>query len=140
MCPSREPPPRNYRRRSLGVAICLAPLALLAASLVCGMMRPTGVSSVGLGLVLFAGLIAALNLHLSSLRPLLYRWRHGSMDHYRNVSGLPAVGTFGVLAGALLGFGNVATALAGLAVFLADTGGSFWFLVATWQDTSLWDE
>lgn len=131
-------PLRNYRRRSLGVAICLSPVGVAVASIVYGAMRGTGLTG-WLGLVLFAALFAALNLHLSFTRPLLYRWRHGSMAGYRHVSGFPLVGTFFVVAGVLLGFGDMVTASVGLGVLLADTGSPVWFLIMTWKDSSLWD-
>ena len=39
----------------------------------------------------------------------------------------------------LLGFESLVTASAGLAAISLDTGGAFWFLLATWKDSSLWD-
>jgi hypothetical protein len=133
-----QPIPRNYRRRSLGVAICLSPVGVLVASIVYGAVRGTGLTT-GLALVLFAALFAALNLHLSFTRPLLYRWTHGPMAGYRFVSGIPLVGAFFVVAGVLVWFGDVVTASVGLGVLLADTGGPVWFLVMTWKDSSFWD-
>jgi hypothetical protein len=130
--------PRNYRRRLLGIAICLSPVGALVASIVYGTVHGTGLTT-GLALVLFAALIAALNFHLSFTRPLLYRWTHGSMAGYRFVSGVPGVGAFFVLAGILVWFGDVVTASIGLGVLLLDTGGPIWFLVMTWKDSSFWD-
>src|SRR5437764_703186 len=98
--------PRNYRRRTLGMAICLSPVAALLASIVFGAVRGTGLTA-GLALVLIASVFAALNLHLSVTRPLLYRWRNGTMAGYRFVSGIPLVGVFFVLAGVLPWFGDV---------------------------------
>jgi hypothetical protein len=133
-----QPIPRNYRRRSLGVAIYLSPVGVLVASIVYGAVRGTGLTA-GLALVLFAALFAALNLHLSFTHPLLYRWTHGSMAGYRFVSGIPLVGAFFVVAGVLVWFGDVVTASVGLGVLLVDTGGPVWFLVMTWKDASFWD-
>jgi hypothetical protein len=62
------------------------------------------------------------------------------MEGYRFVSGIPIVGIFFVLTGALLWFGDVVTASVGLLVVLADPGSPPWFLAMTWRDTGLWDE
>ena len=80
-----------------------------------------------------------LNFYLSFVRPALFRWRYGSLEQYRHVSGFPMVGTILVVVGGLLGFGSVVTASFGLSAMLLDTGGSFWFLLATWNDSSFWD-
>jgi hypothetical protein len=45
-----------------------------------------------------------------------------------------------VLAGGIVGFGALSAVALGLAATLVDTGGSPWFLVATWRDQSLWDK
>jgi hypothetical protein len=95
--------------------------------------------TIGLSLVLVGALLAVLNFHLSFTRPLLYRLRHGSSEGYRFVSGIPLVGTFFVMAAVLVSFGEVVTALVGLGVLLADTGSPLWFLLMTWNDSSLWD-
>ena len=84
--------------------------------------------------------MAALNFYLSFVRPYLFRVRRGSMDGYRFVSDVPIVGSILVVLGALFGFGAVGTALIGIIVFLLDTGGSGWFVIATWKDKSLWDK
>ena len=86
-----------------------------------------------------AAFIAGLNFHLSFIRPLIYRLRHGSMEDYRHVSGFPMIGTLLVLIGGIVGFGALSSALFGLAAMLVDTGGSLWFLIATWHDRSFWD-
>lgn len=130
--------PRNYRRRSLGVAICLSPVGVLVASILCGTTRQTG-STTGLTLVLLAAFIAAFNFHLSFFRPLLYLRSHGSLTGYRFISGVPIVGTFFLLVGVLASFGDVVIAWVGLGVLLADTLSPIWFLIMTWKDSSLWD-
>lgn len=131
-------PSRNYFRRSLGLAVCLSPFGLLSGSLVFGLVRQSDMTS-GLGVMVGAALLGAVNFHLSFVRPFLFRRRRGSVEQYRHVSGLPLIGTLAVLAGGLLGFGAVVTALLGVAVMLVDTGGSFWFLLSTWKDSSFWD-
>jgi hypothetical protein len=84
-------------------------------------------------------MLGFFNSYLTFIRPLLFRWRYGSLDQYRHVSGFPMFGTILISIGGLLGFGAVVTAFLGLAAWLLDTGGSFWFLLATWGDSSLWD-
>jgi hypothetical protein len=94
----------------------------------------------GLYVVILAAVIGGFNFWLSCVRPLTYRLSHGSWEGYHFVSGLPIVGTAIVMAGVLLSFGHVATALLGLLVLLMDTAGLPWFLAATWRDRELWDE
>ena len=89
--------------------------------------------------MLAAAVIAAINFHLSFIRPRFFRFRRGSMDGYRHVSGIPIVGTLLLSIGALSGFGAIGSALIGIGAFVLDTGGSAWFIVATWRDRSLWD-
>jgi len=84
--------------------------------------------------------IAIINFSLSFVRPRLYCFRHGSMDGYRFVSGVPIVGTLLTILGAIFGFGAVGCAVLGICAFAMDTGGSGWFVIATWRDHSFWDE
>jgi hypothetical protein len=129
----------SFIRRAVGVVVALAPVVLLVASLVsaltCGKERHPS----GLAVVLFALVIGALNFYLSFVRGLRYRRATGSLDAYRHVSGLPMVGTVAVVVGTLLGFGSALCAALGLLAVGIDTGGSVWFLIATWRDASLWD-
>ena len=80
-----------------------------------------------------------LNFYLSCVRPALFRWRYGSLEQYRHVSGIPMVGTILVVVGGLLGFGSVVTASVGVVAMSLDTGSSTWFVLATWKDSSFWD-
>jgi hypothetical protein len=133
------PPRKNRLRRVGGVALCLLPVALAAA---CALWpRSPAETRVYTGLVLSgaACLVGLLNLSLALVRPRLYRRRHGSLEGYRFVSGLPIVGTFLLVAGCLTAFGSAAVGLCGLAACLLDTGGLPWFPVMTWKDSSLWD-
>jgi hypothetical protein len=57
----------------------------------------------------------------------------------RNVSGIPLIGTLLVVFGGIIDFGDGRTAVLGLGVLALDTGGSLWFLIATWREHSLWD-
>ncbi len=93
----------------------------------------------GVGWTFAAAVLGLFNFHLSFVRPLLFRWRYGSLAKYRHVSGFPVFGTLLVLVGGLLGFGAVITASVGLTAMLLDTGGPPWFLLTTWKDTSFWD-
>jgi hypothetical protein len=139
--PMRELPPRhapNYRRRFIGLVVCFSPAILLLASLALGLLRQRSPTS-GLGWTLAALMLGLFNSYQSFIRPLLFRWQYGSLEQYRHVSGFPVFGTILVLVGGLLGFGSAVTASTGLAAMLLDTGGSFWFLLATWKDSSFWD-
>jgi hypothetical protein len=84
-------------------------------------------------------MVGLLNFYLSFVRPVLFRWRSGSLEPYRHVSGFPIVGTILVVVGGLMGFGSVVTAFVGLLAISLDTGSSIWFLLATWKDSSFWD-
>lgn len=128
----------NMLRRGVGIAVCLAPVLLLLASLVFWTMYSDG-GFAGLGLAVAGLLFGILNSYLSFVRPWLYHWRRGSMDGHRFVSGLPLFGTLFVVFGGVVGFGELPTALIGLATLVLDTGGLPWFLIATWHDRSLWD-
>ena len=141
------PQGRNYRRRAVGVIVCLALFGVPVVSLcvdqtafeVAPIMRL--ISSIsGLACTLFGLFITALNAHLAFLRPLLYRRRHGSYEGMRNISGFPAIGTFVVVIGCFLAIGHRPTAVLGLVVLTLDVGGLPWFLIATWHDRGLWDE
>jgi len=126
-------------RRTLGVAVCFSPVVLLLASVCFGLVRERSAWSAGIGFMFAAAFFAALNFYLSFVRPPLFRLLHGSMDGFRHVSGIPGIGTILVLLGGAFGFGAMATAVLGLACIGFDTGGSVWFLIATWRDSSFWD-
>jgi hypothetical protein len=137
------PPPSpapNFRRRFVGVVVCLAPLFLLLLSLAYALARGLNADSgMSMSCVTLAAAVAGLNFFLSFVRPLLHRLRHRSMDGYRHASGFPLLGMILVVAGAVTGFGGFWTALIGLIALLVDVGGPHWFLWATWNDSTLWD-
>jgi hypothetical protein len=108
-------------------------------SLIVGLTRSRQTTFAGVGFMIGAAAVAVLNFHLSFIRPRLFFVRRGSMDGYRFISGLPMVGTVLVVLGTFVGFGAVDSALIGIAAFALDTGGSGWFVIATWRDRSLWD-
>jgi hypothetical protein len=134
-----DPGRRHWRRRVIGVAVCASPVAIAVGSIVFGTVRGTAWTWYGLYVVLLAGVVGVFNFCLS-MRPLLYRFKHGSWEGYHHVSGIIFVATPVVVVGVLLSFGHIVTASLGLLVFLVDTGGLPWFLAATWRDSSLWDE
>jgi hypothetical protein len=131
-------PGYNYRRRVIGVVICFAPVALVVVSLAVGQVRPRQ-SGLGVALSVVGLLVGGLNMYLAAVRPAVYRWRCRSMDGYRNVSGLPGLGTLVVVAGGSIGFCDWRAAALGLLALAVDLCGLPWFLLATWRDRSFWD-
>lgn len=129
---------RAIIRRGIGAVVLLSPVALLVVSLGSGIRHPrerfAGVVPVGIAVA-----IGLYNLWLSYGRPWMHRRRGGDGQSYRHVSGLPVIGTLLVVLAALAGFGAVGTAALGLFVLAIDTGGSPWFLAATWKDEGFWD-
>ncbi|HEY1110550.1 MAG TPA: hypothetical protein VGE76_18005 [Opitutaceae bacterium] len=130
----------NWLRRLVGIFIGFTPLALLTVSLIVGIARDTDVFFDGMGFIGAAALIAGCNTFLSFVRPAIFRRRHGTMDGYRNVSGIPLIGTLLLCVGTLTGFGAVGSAAIGIAAFVLDTGGAGWLVIATWRDGSFWDK
>lgn len=129
----------NCIRRAIGAACCLSPVILLTFSLVAAMGDEPQKAFAFIWLALGSLLIALLNFFLSFVRPWLLAKRHGSLDGFRNVSGFPMVGTILAVLAGLLGFGASWTSIVGMVAMVLDTGGSLWFLAATWHDRSLWD-
>jgi hypothetical protein len=137
---SEKPAPRvKFTRRAIGTAVCLSPILLLLASVVFAQSYPRE-SALGVGLSVVGLLVGILNFHLAVVRPSLYVWRHGSREGMRNVSGFPIVGTFLVVLGGAIGFGDWQSPAVGLVALTIDIGGLPWFLVATWRDRSFWDD
>jgi hypothetical protein len=129
----------RYVRRGIGVLVGCSPLFLLATSIVQAATRGGDGNAIGL-LVMFGALvIGGLNFYLSFLRGLIYGRKKGSLDGYNHVSGLPVIGSVLVVIGTVVGFGSALCVVLGLLAVALDTGGSVWFLVATWKDSSLWD-
>jgi hypothetical protein len=130
---------RNNRRRVIAVTVCFAPLILAAASLAAGWFWPR-TSPIGVALAVLAVPVLVLNLTLAFVRPVVYRLRHGSMDGYRHVSGLPLIGNLFAVAGAVVGFGDWRAAGVALFATVCDTGSMTWLAVVIWRDPSFWDE
>ena len=129
----------SYVRRGVGALLCAAPLLLLGSSIVRAVTSGDRHGTPGLTVILVAIGIGALNFYLSFIRGLSFRRTRGSLENYKHVSGIPLVGTVLVVVGAVLGFGSALCAGLGLLAVALDTGGSVWFLIATWKDSSLWD-
>jgi hypothetical protein len=78
---------------------------------------------IGLTLCAFGTLIACLNFYISFLRYPLHRWRGGTRDDYRWVSGVPMVGSISLWTGAQLLAVRPALAWTALVISFFDTGG-----------------
>jgi hypothetical protein len=130
---------RNYRRRAIAVAVGLAPVVLMVASLAVGSSWPWS-NPVGVALILVALPIAILDFFLAVIRPWVYRRRHKSMEGYRNISGIPAIGNLFAITGGVIAFGDWRAAVVGLFALILDVGGLPWFVVVTWRDPSFWNE
>ena len=128
---------RARARRRIGAIVCLAPVLVLALSLAVGIARPRAAFP-GLVLVGLALLIGLLNLWFAFGRRFVHLARGLEPGTYRPSSGLPVVGMILVLLGCAVSFGSPWTAALGLLALAIDTGGSPWFLAATWKDESLW--
>jgi len=131
---AKERKPLDLVRRSLGVIISLSPILVLLASIVFGIIRSRPFFSAALGLMVAACALAIWNFYLSFIRGRLYLKRHGSLEGYRYVSGVPLIGAVLAMIGGLVGFGEIGNSLVGLASMAFDTGGPVWFLICTWRD------
>lgn len=131
--------PVSFVRRTLGGVIAFSPLALSLVSVFSGLLQHRQSNFIGVGFMIPAAAFAAINFYLSFIRPRLFYRRHGSMVGYHFISGIPIIGSILVFWGALHGFGAIGSALIGVVSFCLDTGGSGWFVIATWKDQSFWD-
>lgn len=92
-------------------------------------------------LVALALAVVALNLFTSFVRPALYvRRNNGSLHGYRNVSGVPIVGSILATLAVLFAWGHIFVASACLLILLTDTGGAVWLLIVLSRDASFWRE
>jgi len=92
-------------------------------------------------LVALALAVVALNLFTSFVRPGLYvRRNNGSLHGYRNVSGVPIVGSILATLAVLFAWGHIFVAFACLLILLTDTGGAVWLLIVLSRDASFWRE
>jgi len=131
--------PKNYIRRTIGVLICFIPIVLLVSSVIYSIIgiaqRPFG----AIGFMIAALFVAVFNLYLSFIRPWWRYRKHGSLEAIQHASVAPLVGTLLVILGGIFGFGAIGSAMVGLLAVVLDIGGSPWFLVCTWRDSSVWD-
>lgn len=133
---------RNWRRRSLGLAVAAAPVMLAVLSLFAALRAPVSPPAslsmvIGTGFLIVAIWIACRNFYTSFLRyPLLKLLRASTI---RNVSGYPVVGTLAAFVSLLLGFGSLPISALALAVLAIDTGGAPWFVACTWRSGEIWD-
>lgn len=128
----------NALRRTFGVILCTLPLTLAAASIAAGVFSHAPLFR-GISFITVAMMIAILNFYLSFGRPIINSFMNSPQVAYHYVSGLPVVGTTLVIVGLLFGFGAIGTATLAAFATALDTGGSVWFLLATWKDTTFWD-
>ncbi len=130
----------SYLRRGIGILAGGSPLFLLVASLVRSVTDGNQARTLAWVVLLVGLAIGGLNFYLSFLRGLRHDKRaSGSLDGDKHVSGFPIIGSVLVVVGTVLGFGSACCAWLGVLVLVLDTGGSPWFIVATWRDASLWD-
>jgi hypothetical protein len=134
-----SPTSTNWKRRSVGIVVCLAPVLLLLASVNAAYDRNWREPFAFVALALGALALASINFYLSFVRPSVASRRHGMQRNGQNISGVPVIGTLLVVLGGVLGFGAIGTTLIGLLAVALDTGGAPWFLLSTWRDSSLWD-
>ena len=123
----------NWLRRSLGIAVCVSPLALGLGSIASGLAGYAPGRPAAIGVVVAALCLALMNFYLSFIRPRLSK-------NSRHVSGIPIIGSLLVIAGLIWGFGCALPAAVGTAAYALDTGGGLWVLIATWKDSSFWDD
>lgn len=131
---------RRFVGRTAFILVCwVAPFVGVAHSWVAGGARPRP-NVAAIVLAVFGLWIASVNAWLTFVRPLLYRWRHGSMEGLANVSIVPGIGTLFVFVSLLVApGGDRAAAIISAIALLLDTGGLPWFLFCVWGDRSFWD-
>jgi membrane protease YdiL (CAAX protease family) len=89
-----------------------------------------GRTVIGVIFALLATAVTGLNVFLTIIAPWSHHRRHGSMDDYSNISGLPLIGGFFIFcAGALLP-SSISVGIFLLVIYTLDTGGLPWFLYA----------
>ena len=130
----------NYFRRVFGAAILLSPCVLLALSLNNSFAHNPQIHknyelSTGYVFLIFALLVALFNFYLSFVRYLLAK----DKVNYRLTSGIPILGVILGVIGCSFTFGDMRSISLGVLALSLDTGGTLWFLISTWKDSSFWD-
>ena len=126
-------------RRAAGVVVCLLPLWLACASLLSANQPSQGRVIAASVLTVLAMLLAAMNVSTLWIRPWLYKRRHGTLEGFQYISGIPAVGTVLLCLAETVSFGSPMIAVSAILLSAMDGGSLPWFLVATWNDESLWN-
>lgn len=79
---------------------------------------------------LLATLTTALNFYLAVIAPWRHRSRHGNLDDYHSISGLPLIGGFFILGAAALLPASSLMGICLLLLYSLDSGGLAWFFYA----------
>ena len=90
-----------------------------------------GRTVIGVMFTLMATAVASLNFYLTIIAPWSHQRRHGNMDDYHNMSGLPLIGGFCIFCAGALMPTSIATGVYLLALYALDAGGLPWFFYAT---------
>jgi hypothetical protein len=90
--------------------------------------------TIAAGLLAIAFLFAVYNGYLSWVRPLCYRRKHGSIEGYRFVSGIPLAGTIFATLAVISAPTHAPVVALAIVTQLIDTGGLLWFVIAIWRE------
>jgi hypothetical protein len=114
----------------VALLVLLVPYATIRSHIIGGPVENYSdvANTIGIIAVSLAALVVFLNIYLSFIRPSIYRFRHGTLDGFGNISGLPVVGTILVLLAAFFLAPNKALGILLLILFVVDTGGLPCFL------------
>ncbi len=94
-------------------------------------MRATrGLNAVGWVVLVPAALACAWNCFLAFIAPWLHRRKHGNLDEYRSVSGLPVIGSLLIGMAALFMHPSAVLGVVLLLLYAIDGYGLVWVLVA----------
>lgn len=129
----------NHLRRGIGLLIAVTPIGLATACIFGPRLQLPYFPKLGLALVLSALALGCFNFYLAFIRPRLHERKGGTLENYKFVSVIPAVGTLLQMAGLVIGFSHSAIGSLGLLAALIDAGGIPWFVASTWKDGSFWD-
>ena len=88
--------------------------------------------------LLMAALGFFLNIFLSIIRPWLYKLKHGSMESYRFISGIPLLISLAAVYSSVFLTPRIWPSILASFIVMLDFGGPVWFVIFTWKDESLW--
>ena len=80
-------------------------------------------SVIGHVILALLSLVVITNIYLFFIRPWRYKVKHGSLNNYQNISGIPLVGTVLVFLAALFLPPSITYGVVLMFLFLADVGG-----------------